>query len=375
MSEPTLNLEPQATLVVHHVVKHHPTLPPSSADAIMQCACFQADGEAGEAAEEGTRQHGIFARWNTKPSSVADDPDFREESNHGVVWAFNVVDGYRTQSPEAVVLVEEMVTVLNEDFATLTFGSLDVAVGNHLFDYKSGMKRSYRGQLLLYALGWMQTTGETECWCHILYGFSHDDEMFKVTLVEAELFAQQLATRRDNKDRVPEQCEYCPWCKHLPTCHASAGLALAVARSQPHEQPIKLWSMAEITDPKIMAQALAVADACVAWGEKIKDLGKKMVLVDEKAVPGWEKKSRAGVRKVTDVLALHRRAEGLDVTKLLSCCTVAVGKLEKVYVDMRPEGTKKNKAEEEFGKLFEGVVVRGPDVEWIQRSHEGKGKA
>ena len=90
---------------------HHPTLPPSSLDAIAECACYQS-GEVGEAADRGAVQHEYLARLLGKPNiGMGKHLDVEELKNVNYAMLY-----IKEAVGDLELLVEEKVTIIDEAF-------------------------------------------------------------------------------------------------------------------------------------------------------------------------------------------------------------------------------------------------------------------
>ena len=187
---------------------HHPTLPPSSLDAIAECACYQC-GKGGEAADRGTAQHAYLAALLKPTGDNAGTLDAEElkNVNYAMLYIKEAVGSLE-------LLVEEKVTIIDEAFNEVTFGTLDAAAViksglGHFFDYKSGDVHDYFYQMAAYATGYMQRFGLQACVAHLVYGKLRQTEQLRFSYEDAFAAVMDMAARRNDPDRQPKPCSYC----------------------------------------------------------------------------------------------------------------------------------------------------------------------
>ena len=309
--------------------EHHPTLPPSAAPAIMKCPCYQ-PGKGGKAADKGTQQHDYLK------ALLSGNPDrsmvlgLEADEVEGVEWAFDyciakIKENNSTEKP----LIEERVTVFNDDFEDVSFGRLDFYHAGVLIDYKSGEVRDYDAQMAFYSLAMMQSTGLKQITAIALYGRYKKAIVTIHSLDAAQAVVDEVVKRRTAPGRQPAPCDYCGWCAANLTCPALNKTALAVATG--YQPPTFTdWHSSNIEDPTTMAQMLTVANIVADWCESVKSHAKAMVVEQGKQIPGFELKSRSGARGVADLQKAFEQLE-LPANVFLPCCTTTVAKLESAY--------------------------------------------
>ena len=340
-------------------MSHHPTLPPSSADAIRQC-CRYVSGEAGEAAQRGTIQHALLAAILTNsPQDMR--PELTEDEREGVEWAAAYVQAH--VSSGTALNIEERVVILDETtFEEISYGTLDVWANPELMDYKSGEEHEYAGQMAFYGLGMMQRTGLERIHVSILYGKTKRVQDYWLTKAAAEKIVHEVLARRA-KGGEPTPCDYCGWCADCASCAAHNATALAVVRG--YETPtFEQWHPSEITDPGTLSKMLTVAKLVSKWCESVEHHAKEMVIKKGIPLPGWRVQERSGARIITDLTKAYN-ALALDPMVFLGCCTGKITNLEEAYAAAHK--LKASEAKKKVAALLEAVVRPGDKQAFLVR--------
>lgn len=330
--------------------EHHETRSPSSLPALDKCPCF-VSGPAGEAAEEGRKQH-------QQLSMLFDGLDPYSNGTQPTLWAWQWVqdnmDMHRTKN-------EVRLSVLR-DFEEITYGTADFLgydVMGYLtvIDYKSGQRRDYYYQLITYALGAMQKYGERECRVVILYGRDEAINEFVIVLEDAEEAVYALFDRLE-KGGEPRLCEYCGWCALNGQCAATTKAIAEVAGRYEPEQfdlgSIETWHASELTDPEQMSKVYEVACFLEKWATGAKHHIKQKA-IEGVEIPGYKLRAGAKVRTIDEgSIQQAFEASGLTDSEFLSCCSVAVGKLEAAIG--QKEDMKGKELKNEVNRRLESVM-------------------
>ena len=134
---------------------HHKTLAPSMLPMLNKCPCFERnDSATNEYIDNGINRHEIFSRSMITCICPEDD---------GVAWAYHEVEKrvrleYGNELCDTERIVESVLTVVDDDFNVITYGTPDLIIGSILFDLKS-RERDYSAQLAAYARGHMHRAG------------------------------------------------------------------------------------------------------------------------------------------------------------------------------------------------------------------------
>ena len=101
-------------------MEYHKELSPSSAPAVLECACYESDSVAGAAAQRGTMLHEcLAAALGGQPNPHELQGDDMEE----VLWALAYITAKR-KNPGGLK-VETKVSIKGRDGAELSFGHAD----------------------------------------------------------------------------------------------------------------------------------------------------------------------------------------------------------------------------------------------------------
>ena len=303
--------------------REHHAVSPSKLPMLAKCLCYES-APVGAAANEGTRQHEQLAAILTdKPCADG------IEIHPGVAWAAE----YINRCTSNILLIEERMSLIGDDFEEITFGTLDVvaaanrADGDKIFvmDYKSGEDWNYGPQMAAYARMAMIRYGRTICEVHELYGRYCQAKKYSLTMAETDYIPGLIAAAQA-PDRRPTMCEFCGWCVKQGTCGAAVEPILRVATDYEPESPVaKLplsavatWRASEITDPNQMAVVLDVASYLYAWASAAKAHAREAA-VKGMEIPGYVLKDGAARREFADITAAYA-ASGLGADAFLACC-------------------------------------------------------
>lgn len=339
-------------------IAHHPTLSPSSLPAIDKCACYVSDPTPSEAAEKGTDEHELLA--NALRGNYEWDDNARPEVREKIEWAVEQIK-MRADGP---LVIEKRLTLLSENFETLTYGTLDAysrcrEIGRiALFDYKSGEIRDYNAQLVAYALMLMQTAGQTECHVFILFGRYKKVVEFVITREDAQQRIAALIARRRDPNRQPTPCDYCQWCANRLTCPPLNQAALAVNAGR-EDWKLETYHASEITSPAQMAKALRIARMLKGWIDAVEFHAKKMG-----NLPGFVLKDRNGKRFVKSLTDAFQRS-GLTQEQFLECCDVSVTALEEEYA--KANQMKLAPAKRELATKIGDAIGRGKSFKILEQ--------
>ena len=165
----------------------------------------------------------------------------------------------------------------------------------------------------------------------------YDDIALAVAKVEIDAIVRRATTPGQERRPNPAACKYCS-AKHA--CPEGRNLALAMA------QPLARDGGVILLTPEEMAGFLHAARAAEAIIESVRDKARRMLEVDEKAIPGWRLKPGVARESITDPQKVFDRVAALGATpeRFLSAVTVAKGKLESIVRDLTREKGKGLKA-------------------------------
>lgn len=337
--------------------EHHPTCPPSSMPALASCPCYK-PGPTGEAAATGRLLHtAVECLLTGKPAPVL---DFDEAAQ--VEWA----NGWIREHTGPNRLVEERLTLLDDDWNVMTFGTadaLDPAVPI-VIDFKSGQIHDYRPQTDTYALMFMRRFSLKQTTVAVLYGRLRHVDSYTITLDEAYAAVMPILRRIADPARKPVPCDYCPWCGDRTTCPALIGMTREVILGRGGKPP-ETFHFSEITDPKAFAE---IADK-VRFARKVVEEAYKSMLFHGKkliesgaTVPGYALKDRKGKRAITDIMKAFESI-GLPPDEFISACSASLPQLEKILA--AHEGIKLAAAKRELQNRINGLISEGQPSKYL----------
>lgn len=342
-------------------ITHH-ALSPSSFPAWSACACFES-GEAGPDAERGTLQHAAvreiveIAIWNDPDRPAPTWDQLTEAERDNVEWVVGKLTEYFSVEQLKAAKWEQRVTVLDDDFNVVTYGTADFIVPGIICDLKFGLERDYSAQMAAYALGEMQRLGTKSIAVTILYGRLRKGEPMEIRYDDAKRTVDSIIARRADPERRPVPCDYCGWCAKAATCPALIETALTVAAGRGEAAPAEIttYHPSEVTDPEQMALLLRLADQMEAFAKSVKFHGKALA-ASGADIPGWTLKDRKGKTGVADVMTAYELT-GLDPAAFIGACSVSIPKLAKAFGAAR--NLKTAAARRELEKTLNGVLTFG----------------
>jgi uncharacterized protein DUF2800 len=352
-------------------MSHHKRFAPSSFPKLAKCAKFQPDKNAGdETKREGGRvRHAawsdLFKRagsFDELPKVLDSHPTLTLQEREGLLWAAEYVNATAT-SNEALEL-EYRISILDDDFNELTFGTLDAAAGPDLFDLKWA-DADYDDQMICYALGRMQETGRHLINVHILFALTQHIRKFTVTLEQATERVNKIIADANDPNAVETPNEYCGYCAHRLTCKALNTRAQAVKEGR-EDWALENYHASQITDPSEMAKALILWRQLKDWGESVEYHAKQMAR-DGKSLPGFKLTEKQGKRECTDIGKAFSLL-GLPQVAFLTCCTFGFGDAESAYAEFN--GLKLAEAKRQVGEKLQTVTERKPTTYELRKERK-----
>lgn len=345
---------------------HHPQSP-SKLDALNQCPLYESNPEGSAAAERGTRQH-KYLEMLLKGGGIEPEPGFvdslDEEDREAAGWAAD----WAMENTSSLRYIEEHLTVMDDEFNEMTNGTsdiLDPPVNEvvTVVDYKSGQRRGYRAQLAAYGLGAMQRFGVRKAVMVILYGRFKRAETYHVTYAEALAEITRIIDKVKSSDAAPRPCDYCDWCIKAVTCPALEPATTALAHWTGPTAPATI-DLSEITNPRALAELLAVCDYAEAQTEAIRKHALKQAK-DGVTIPGYKLTERKGQWEIDDLQALYA-ASGMTPAQFMAACKVVKGEFETALIGTG-QAEKKSEATKMANKLFEQFGTRKPSSQFLQK--------
>ena len=364
----------------------HHKIGPSKLPALAACPCYVSDPKGSAAADKGSDLHKVFEH-NVKGTlrKVSDaDPAFRsmlqgfkDSDLAGIQWATESVRetiaialGVPTSEVDLAALVadgslrvEERVSVIDENFEEVNFGTLDlwfsvpgVAI---LWDLKTGRRRNYREQMANYALAKFQEIPELVRIRSILLFSAErkiDEDEFDLATAES-VFWSAIKGATDPL-RKPSPCDYCSWCLSKSSCPSLLSGVDLVRKDRPDlfpegeafrssetlkkaiealddfrdaaSQPITEGTLEKATKnlaqySEALAYLLKTAKVAATYLEGVENSVKEAIRAGV-PVPGFKLQKRAGSADVTNIQGLYNLLQ-ISPDLFLSACKVSTEKL------------------------------------------------
>ena len=280
----------------------HAELSPSKFVQWDLCPCFES-GPVGDAAIQGTLEHEVLEAM----LRGEEPPEHDEETAEKVVWAYEYIleEANRLGVGAGELLIEEEIHITDENMDELTFGTLDVAFQDVIYDYKSGQKRDYSAQMACYALGYMQAKGLSKVVCVELYGRYKEAVRYAVSIEDAAATVFEIAGRVKDENKKPEKNKYCGWCLKKANCKAITDNVKAVGKAVQKElTPAKLTALVKkpLGDlkPAELETLMPFVEVVESWTKAVKDHCLDRLVAGDQ-IDGYKIKERKGNQYITDM--------------------------------------------------------------------------
>jgi len=294
---------------------------PSSLPKLAACSCYEsAPGEAGPAAQRGTRLDEIFRAV----MEGAELPALDAEDASAIVWATDTLHS----------LAGKDVNILTRDeFCKVTLpngmtGTCDAIVPTQLMhaDLKSGMVRNYREQMAAYALGLMEEHCVDSWTAHLLFCDAQKVVTHEFTYNEAKALVYGIVAAVEAPNKQPSVCEYCSWCAKVETCAPRmAALDSSLATTDQSFAAV-------LADPVRLGDFLVKCKVFEKFWDSAKEKARE-TLESGGEVPGW-KLQKGRTSKFVPVAAQLSATSAIPVERLLE----AHGAIsEKKFRDLWPK--------------------------------------
>ena len=346
--------------------KHHPTMPPSAMNALVKCPFYKSNPAGSDAAKKGTDQHAYAEALLRNDDNEANrcgailDADGRANAE----WYAEHVRANAGDDLEVEVAAE----LQDKNYGVITYGTIDAASRDEIWDYKSGEERGYNYQMAAYALMRMRQKGLKEVTAHICYGKTKKIVSETYTEESAWDMVETVLAIINNPERQEMPNEYCAWCEKSVSCPAlTRHVTVVAAKYAPEDSDkIKMWEPSEMSDPSQVSRALYIARIVGPWASNVEKRAKELIEKGEN-VPGWSIMEKRGARQVKDILTAFQLC-GLPEQAFLSACTVGIGKLEEAFATTK--GMKKAVAKRELNELLAGVMENKAGYKTLVKNKE-----
>lgn len=256
------------------------SLRPSSLPKLAECPLYESASDAGKYADRGNRIDVLF-----REAFIAGQPStegLHKLDRTALLWAIDaakiLADGEPIETREAKLRVEwEGIP-----------GTMDARCDGRMFhiDLKSGMRRNYRQQQAVYALGCMDETFVDNWDCYLLYCDEQEVVKYSFTRESAEACVREvLVTVRDPYASATPN-EYCAWCARKNKCPERLETVAWFLQLDPAS--VDLVNDCG-SDPERIAQSLALTYEIQRDGgihDTLKGLAEAAIM-DGQPLPGW----------------------------------------------------------------------------------------
>lgn len=312
----------------------HAPQSPSKLHYLEQCPRYEnRPGNAGPAAEEGTRLHAA-----TETGCLT---GLTSEQAHQVTCCLEYTKSL--EKPGSTIIREVKLAV--EDAGTWgTCDWLQIA-GTHMdvVDYKFGLgsvpDAEVNPQGWAYVLGaWALPEAKDVKTATVHFLLPRRDEItthtFHKDVDQPRMLARvgAIVARAQNPDAAPTPGSGCLYCGRKGSCPAFLGTALMAPKQAGIDIPA-ITHPDQIKSPAVLSNLLALAPQIEDWCSQIKQIALDRARNGEE-IPGYTLAHRKGRRTIKDVLMAWDLCQqyGVPLKDFLPACSVAVGDLDKAIM-------------------------------------------
>ena len=266
-------------------------------------------------------------------------------------WAYHLVKEIASRT-EAKIETEVLLPIYRDGVQVMQ-GTLDVIVGDHLFDLKWS-ELEYDHQLAAYAIALMQRSKYSSVTVHVMYAANQRVHSYNLSYAEAAALVWPVydAVANPTSPAVPNN--YCSWCNHQLTCAAIVSNVNKVAESF---EVATVDSMA-LVSPERVAAALNLAYLAEDWAHEVKLHAKELALAGMQ-IPGYAIAERAGNRQIeSDRINDAYAVLGIPHQEFMSACSVTITQLETAFA--KAHDLKKSQAKVLFDTRLSGIISHKP---------------
>lgn len=213
----------------------------------------------------------------------------------------------------------------------------------------------------------------------VYYAYPRLDIVDACTYTREDVFKIELRLKtivaRTGGTVCEAHVETCTYCGHKAVCPYLKAFALPIAtRYQEKHQELSLpaeYDPALISDPAVMAKALALASVMDKWCESVKFHALKLRQETGADLPGYDYKTRTGRKRIVNPLITWQIAQRYGVTQdeFLSAADISLPELAEAVSAKAERGQKKKAAEALENELRDqGALEIGPEIFFLQRS-------
>jgi len=278
----------------------------SSLPKLALCGQYEgAPGEAGPAAQRGTKLDGVFRQaWQT--GDMGDHNAISDEDAAVVRWAINAMMRLRTTHLDVVETDEERCKVRTPGMEHVGTADAICVNGNWHADLKTGQFYNYREQMAAYALGLMHQYKRQTWTAHLIFADQKKVVSHTFTYEQASQIVQSVLA---NIGTTPVLNDYCNWCAKSLTCSARVQASKSVLSTTPQT------FAALLADPSKLGEFLLKCKTFDDFREAAETEARRL-LGEGKDVPGW-RLQKPRVTEFVEPEVLIGNLPNLDVAELL----------------------------------------------------------
>jgi hypothetical protein len=288
---------------------------------------------------------GRFKMCQGLPEQQSDDADEGTMIHERVVT--RSLEGLTAEQAELVVycceflerfpgkwMQEQPLTLLNDDFETLTAGTADAVLKRDdgtviVVDWKMGRKKvtdpEYNIQLQAYGCAAMQTYGAETCQVWVVQPRIKNEQCAQFTANDIQGVTERIQSiiataHAPGLNLIPgeKQCQYC---RAKAGCPAQREMVTSVVKRH----------ASDLTDPNMLSMALDVATEAEKWARAVKHQAREMLFNGED-IPGYMLKNKSGAREVENAEEFYNAAaQVLSHAEVMKYCSFNIGKVEDAY--------------------------------------------
>lgn len=368
----------------------HHELSPSSAPALMQCACYESysgtdifsDANKGTALHEYTEA--LIVGKAPADSEVLDDG----EKEKCETAAKNCIAFCRSYNMQCEIQIEQPVKIMDARGRVISEGTQDILslpdVGGDLksgFDFKP-KNHDYKPQQAFYALGRMQTLGVDRMHWFEYYIMPEKMITYDLTYDECVAIVRCVCLRKYDRDKKPQACYFCRNCKNILYCPAvNARVRMVSELYSDLPLPDKLETPGAVVSGDEMSVMLAFAkDILKQYISRIDSIVKQIEAaalgLSDIGVPiPYYQRVGKSANVIEDFDRAFSLLPELPAEKFKSALKLSIPKLADIYYRMKKECgekiTQKN-ARNELEARLARVIVSGETTYSLERIMERK---
>lgn len=351
---------------------HSVYLPPSSAPALLQCACYDSKKEATDDSIIGVQGHSLcedlfVGREPEKYSelSIYDIEDCKWAAEYAKNWCAANFPGETPQTECGLELVSDSGEKITAGTADL---ALSAGIGDYkmLFDYLPE-EHYYKPQMCFYALMIMRKNKTDSCKVLEIYIKPKKSKEYVVSYAEASAIVEAVILRKGAENPVPQPCDFCRMCSNLTACPAINERLFSVMERYSPVSFDAIHDPTAIVDPRIMSQALVfVKRILTPWCEAISDQALAMSATQD--IPYFILREKAGRKTISDSKEAFRIINGkypsFDEDAFLNCSTFSISKAGELLAVL--SGMAATKAKKEITEILTPVTDCGEPSKYLQ---------